>query len=105
MILPVPATNGTPAFADVPVQRKRLVLGKDVNRAQVGINAVGKCDIDNAVVSRRTYAGLARSRVSVYKRSPAPQQAILRAYFSYGSSQSDRICSANEPPMLAEKCW
>src|SRR5207237_9533126 len=38
-----------PAFADVAVQRKRLVLGKNVDAAQVGVNAIGERDVDDAV--------------------------------------------------------
>ena len=43
--------NARPAFADVPVQRERLVLREDIHAAQAGIDAVGKRDIDDAVVS------------------------------------------------------
>ena len=32
------AAHDVPAFADVAVQRKRLVLGEDINPAQVGID-------------------------------------------------------------------
>ena len=40
-----------PALADVPVQRERLVLGQDVNVAQVGVDAVGEGDVDDAVLA------------------------------------------------------
>ena len=43
------AAQDVPAFADVPVQRERLVLGEDVDPAQVGVEAVGKRDVDDAV--------------------------------------------------------
>ena len=43
------AAHDVPAFADMPVQRQRLVLGEDVDPAQVGVDAVGKRDVDDAV--------------------------------------------------------
>src|SRR5258708_5023779 len=42
-----------PAFADMTVERKRLVLGEDVDPAQVRVDAVGKSDVDNAVVAAK----------------------------------------------------
>ena len=42
--------NSRPAFADVPVQAQRLVLRQHINPAQSRIDAVGKRDIDNAVM-------------------------------------------------------
>jgi len=42
-----------PALANMAVQRKGLVLGKDVDPTQVRINAVGERDINNAVDSAK----------------------------------------------------
>ena len=42
-----------PAFADVPVERERLVLGEDEDPAQAGVDAVGERDVDDAVVSAK----------------------------------------------------
>jgi hypothetical protein len=42
--------NARPPFADVPVQRQRLVLGQDEDLAQAGVDAVGERDVDDAVV-------------------------------------------------------
>ena len=42
--------NARPAFADVPVERQRLVLGEDVNPAQARVDAVGERDVNDAVV-------------------------------------------------------
>jgi hypothetical protein len=64
--------DGAPALADVAVERKGLVLGEDVNVAQVGVDAVGKGDVDDAVLAGEGTAGLARSRVRGKSRSPAP---------------------------------
>ena len=47
-----------PAFADVPVERERLVLGKDVNPAQARVDAVGKRDVDDAVVAAEGHGRL-----------------------------------------------
>ena len=43
------AGHDVPALADVAVQRQRLVLGEDVDVAQVGVDAVGERDVDDAV--------------------------------------------------------
>ena len=43
--------DARPAFADMTVERERLVLGKDEHPAQAGIDAVGERDVDDAVVS------------------------------------------------------
>ena len=38
-----------PAFADLAIERKRLVLRQDKDAAQAGVDAVGKRDVDDAV--------------------------------------------------------
>ena len=43
------AGHDVPAFADVAVERERLVLREDVDPAQVGVDAVGERDVDDAV--------------------------------------------------------
>ena len=40
-----------PALADVAVERERLVLGEDVDVAEVGVDAVGEGDVDDAVLA------------------------------------------------------
>ena len=47
-----------PAFADVAVERERLVLGEDVDVAQVGVDAVGEGDVDDAVLAGEGDGGL-----------------------------------------------
>ena len=47
--LPHFASHDVPAFADMTVQGESLVLGEDVNPPQVRVDAVGKCDVDDAV--------------------------------------------------------
>ncbi len=41
--------HDVPTFADVAVQRQGLVLGKDVDPPQVGVDAIGEGDVDDAV--------------------------------------------------------
>ena len=48
----------TPALADVAVERQRLVLGQDVDMAQVGVDAVRECDVDDAVLPGKRHRGL-----------------------------------------------
>ncbi len=41
--------HNVPAFADVAIQRERLVLSKNVTPTQVGVDAVGERDVNDAV--------------------------------------------------------
>ncbi len=43
--------DGAPALADVAVEGERLVLGEDVDVAEVGVDAVGEGDVDDAVLA------------------------------------------------------
>jgi hypothetical protein len=43
--------DGAPAFADMAIQREGFVLGEDVDVAEVGVDAVGEGDIDDAVLT------------------------------------------------------
>ena len=52
------ATTRAPAFADVAVERERLVLGEDVDVAKVGVDAVGEGDVDDAVLAGEGNRGL-----------------------------------------------
>jgi hypothetical protein len=52
------AAEDVPAFADVAVERKGFVLGEDVNAAQVGVEAVGESDIDDAIHASEGDGGL-----------------------------------------------
>ena len=47
-----------PALADVAVERERLVLGEDVDVAQVGVDAVRQRDVDDAVLPGEGDGGL-----------------------------------------------
>ena len=70
------AGEESPAFADVAVQGEGLVLRQDVNPAQVGINAVGKGYVDNAVNSAEGHGGfgaVAREGVEPFA-GPSSQQ-------------------------------
>jgi hypothetical protein len=52
------AGDGGPASADVTIAAKSFVLGEDKNFAEVGIDAVGKGDVDDAVESAEGNCGL-----------------------------------------------
>ena len=65
-----------PAFADVAVERERFVLGEDVDPAQVGVDAVGEGDIDNAVVAaegNRRFGPISCQGEKPFTRSPGQQ--------------------------------
>ena len=40
-----------PTFTNVPVERKGLVLGEDIDVAKLGVDAVGEGEVDNAVLA------------------------------------------------------
>ncbi len=50
--------DGAPALADVAVEGERLVLGEDVDVAEVGVDAVGESDVDDAVLAGEGYGRL-----------------------------------------------
>ena len=52
------AIDVSPAFANVTVQRQRLVLGQDVDLAQVRVHAIGKRDVDDAIDAAEGYGRL-----------------------------------------------
>ena len=52
------AAQDVPAFADVPVEGERFVLGEDVDAAQVGVQAIGEGDVDDPVDAAESDCGL-----------------------------------------------
>ena len=52
------AADDIPPFADVPVQRQRFVLGKNVDATQIRVDAVGKGNVDDAVDTAEGDCGL-----------------------------------------------
>ena len=53
-----------PALADVTVEAKRLVLREDVDRTEVGVDAIRQRDVDDAVLPRERNSGFWRGRGS-----------------------------------------
>ena len=49
--------NRAPAFTDVAVERERLILRKNVDLAQVGVDAVRERDVDDAIVPAEGHSG------------------------------------------------
>ena len=47
--------NVSPTFANMTVQRQRLVLREDVNLAQVRVHAIGERDVDDAIDAAEGY--------------------------------------------------
>src|SRR6185437_16160559 len=47
-----------PAFSNVAIKRERFILRENVDLAQVGIHAVGKGDVNNAVNAAEGDGGL-----------------------------------------------
>jgi hypothetical protein len=68
--------DGSPAFADVAIQREAFVLGEDVDVAQVRVDAVGQRDVDDAVLpgeGNGRFGAVARERKQPLA-CPASQQ-------------------------------
>ena len=66
------AAQDIPAFADVPVERERLVLREDVDAAQIGVQAIGKSDVDDAVDAaegHRGFGAVASKRIESFSGS------------------------------------
>ena len=62
--------NAGPAFADMAVERERLVLGEDVDAAQAGVDAVGESDVDDAVMAAKGHGGF--GTVAGERKEPFP---------------------------------
>src|SRR5205807_7958809 len=72
------AGDDIPAFADVPVEGKSLVLGEDVNAPQIGVDAVGKGDVNDAVDAAKGDCGLgpiASERVETFSGATGQQDS------------------------------
>ena len=50
--------ENVPAFADLTIERERLVLGENKDAAQTGVDAVGKRNVDDAVDATEGDSGL-----------------------------------------------
>ena len=72
--------HDVPAFADVPVQRQSLVLSENVNAPQIGIDAVGQSNVDNAVDAaegHRGFGAVASERIQTFARTAGQQNSKM----------------------------
>jgi len=53
-----PSRREATTSADVAVQTQCLVLSEDEDAAEIGVDAVGKCDVDDAIESAAGNGGL-----------------------------------------------
>ena len=60
------------AVADVLIEFQRLILGQDAHGVDVGVDAVGKGEVDDAVLTAKGTAGLAVFSVRTLSRLPWP---------------------------------
>jgi hypothetical protein len=56
--LPDLAPEYVPALPDMAVERERLVLSEDVDAPEIGVEAVGKSDIDDPIYAPEGHCGL-----------------------------------------------
>src|SRR5208282_2879563 len=64
------ADDAGPSFADVAIERERLVLSEDVDPPQAGVDAVGEGDVDDAIVPAERHGRL--SAVTSQGEEPLP---------------------------------
>ena len=72
------AHDVAPAFTDMAVERERLVLRQDVDAAQIGVEAVGERDVDDAVDAAEgdgRLGAVARERIQTLTRSSRQQDS------------------------------
>ena len=72
------ARHDRPPFAYVAVQRQGLVLGENVDSAEIGVNAIGKRDIYNAIDAAEGYGrfgAIASQRIEPFARSARQQNS------------------------------
>jgi len=68
----------TPAFADVAVERESLVLSKNVDMPQVGVQTVGERHVDDPVVAAegdRGFGTIPRERIQALAGAPCEQDS------------------------------
>jgi len=75
------AGEKVPAFANMAGEFQGFVLGEDEDAADIGIDAVGKGEIDDAVCAAKGTAGFAVCSVSGARRSPAPPASRIARTF------------------------
>ena len=81
--------ENVPAFANLPIQRQRLVLRQDKHPAQARVDAVGKRDVDDAVNAAEGYGRLrAVARQWHRPRSGGRIRPPLRAVTEVSARQS-----------------
>jgi len=88
------APEYVPAFADVAVERKRFVLSEDVDAAEVGVEAVGESDIDDAVHASKGDGGLgavASERIEAFA-SAAGEKDSESVFHGHGATLKNSRC-------------
>ena len=68
----------SPSFTNVPVQAQRLILRQDVHMSQIGVDAVGQRDGDDAVLTGKGHSRLgpvARQREKSFAGTTSEQNA------------------------------
>ena len=87
------AHDVAPALADVTVQRQRFVLRQDINPAEIGVNAIGQGNVDDAVDSAKRdgwFGAVTGQRIETLARSSSQQD-------SEGISHPGNFPSGNFP--------
>src|SRR5437764_14398297 len=79
------AAQDVPALADVAIKGQGLILSQDVNAAQIGVDAVGKGDINDAVNAAEGHGRLgavARERIEPLSSSSSQQNSERVFHFA-----------------------
>jgi len=93
--------DNVPARPDVPVERQRLVLCRDVDMAEPGVDAVAECEIDDSVRApevHRRFGAIFRQGIEAFSHSTGEQddQDIVQFHWVI-----DKCLDARETPARA----
>src|SRR3989442_1832789 len=92
------AAHDIPAFTDMTIQRESFVLRKNVNPAQIGVDAVGEGDVNNAIdpaEGNGRFRAVARERIEPLAGSSCQKNS--QRIFS-GAPASMLISAPGETP-------
>ena len=89
--------HDVPAHPDVTVERERLVLRRDEDAAESGIDAVAEREIDDPVGAAEVDGGLGPLLRQGYRRSPAPPASTMTRLSSSNADMGQSgLCDASK---------
>src|ERR1700678_3392019 len=101
------APENVPAFANLTIQRQRLVLREDKNAAQAGIDTVRKRDVDDAIDAAEGHGrfGAIASKGIEALSSASGEQNSERIFHSRTVTGTPSLVTAYRCNMERERCF